>query len=93
MGEIKIEQITLFITSARLISGGSHVLMPQVIMEFQTIFFVEFHPFFFVWVFLLIMVVDVDEKERDYKSVRKIKFWLFIDIFIFKMMTVLNFAT
>ena len=43
--------------------------------------------------FLLIMVVCVDEKERDGKIVRKIKFWLFIDIFIFKMMTVLNFAT
>ena len=43
--------------------------------------------------FLLTMVLGDDEEEKNGKSVRKLNFWLFIDIFIFKMMTVLNFAT
>ena len=30
-----------------------------------------------------LMVVSINEKERDGKSVRKINFWMFIDIFIF----------
>ena len=31
-------------------------------------------------------------KKRDGTSGRKINFWLFIDIFMFKIMTVLNFV-